>query len=294
VGEDQLVEENNMSTFTQQSIEAIVYVIIAFLALYIIKLITDRAVKKYYQADVEIEENSNSAIALRRAGLYIGFALGFAGSLSGSSSVSFTDELLLQALDFALISLFLLSSFIIADKVLLPKIENTKALLENNLAVGAVEMGLFVSTGLIAAASFSGSGDVVDSVIFFLLGQLILMIVGFIYVIKSRYDVYEELHNGNFSAGIMFGGMMVAIAIVLSGSISGESTTLKADLIAFGESALFAIVLILLFFSTLIDKLFFPKSDLEVEIKRDKNVAAIVITVAIKIALAVIISAVLV
>ena len=158
--------------FLEQSLEATLYVIIAFLALYMMKLVTDRFVKKYYQADVEISDNSNSAIAFRRAGLYIGFALGFAGSLGGSASSTLIDELLLQGLDFALISLFLLLSFFIADKVLLPHIDNTQALLENNQAVGVVEMGLYIATGIIASASFSGSGSVWDSTLFLLWGSL--------------------------------------------------------------------------------------------------------------------------
>ena len=128
---------------------------------------------------------------------------------------------------------------------------------------------------------------------FFTLGQFVLIFVGFIYELKSRYDVSEELRKGNLSAGIMFAGMMVSIAIVVGSSIRGESLSLSADLIAFGESALFSIVLILLFFSTIIDKLFFPKTNLEVEITRDQNVAAIVITVAIKLSLAFIIASVI-
>jgi len=274
--------------------ETVIYVLIAFVFLIIIKKTIDYLVHKEYQADYEIEENSNIAIAVRRAGLYLGFSIGFAGSLTGESTGIAIDAYLLQAVDLGLITLFMFISFYISDKLLIPGINNTQAIMQQNIAVASSEAGLFIATGIIAAASFSGEGSFISSIIFFTLGQVVLLLMSFIYEYMNKYSLKSELKKANTSAGVMLGGMLIAISLILNASISGPSNELILDIIAFAYSAVMGIVLIIIFFSKSMDKFFFSNTNIEKEIEEDQNLAAIIITVSIKIALAFIIASVLI
>jgi len=274
--------------------ETVVYVLIAFVFLIIIKKITDLLVKKEFNADYEIEENNNIAIAIRRAGLYLGFSIGFAGSLSGEATGTLIESYLAQGIDLALITVFMFISFFISDKVLIPGINNTKAVFQNNSAVASAEAGLFIATGVVASASFSGEGSMLSSIIFFGLGQLVLIFMSYLYEALTAYSVQEELKKSNTAAGVMLGGMLIAMSLILNASISGPSHELIPDIISFGYTTLAGIILVLFFFNKVMDKFFFANANIEKEIKEDQNLAAIIVTVSIKIAIAFIISSVLI
>jgi uncharacterized membrane protein YjfL (UPF0719 family) len=260
----------------------------ALALIYAAKKITDFKVRKVYNADYEIEVAENTAVSLRRGGLYIALAIGFSGALGGFSIDGFKAVFLTLVFEGALMIVFLGAAMYINDKFLLSGIDNDQALKNNNISVGLFEMGAYIGTGLIALGSFAGSGPWYSSIVFFVLGQIMLFAMVKTYEYFSKYDVLKEIKNGNIPAGLMAGGTMVAYGYILKASIIGPFYGWKEDLIETGISA-FSCILLLVVVNKVNDKLFLPNTSIRKEIEVDKDLAPIIVAVALLLASAIII-----
>lgn len=246
-------------------------------------------------ADHQIEERSNLALALRRCGLAIGFGLGLAGVVSGGVA-RFSDgwdamlDNTLEILGYcaALLVFFFVAQFL-ADRIVLGHLHNTKELHEGNHAVGFAEFGILIATGLIAYGSFHGEGGGWEtSVVFFAMGQVALILFAFLYEWVTPFDCLKEISEGNTSAGLILGGTLISLGIVLGFAVSGPFTGWIEGITGFAVSSAVGMALLVLF-QWLIDKAFLPNTTLNIEVTRDRNVAASSVTVCAQIALAIMI-----
>ena len=273
--------------------EGIAYAAVVFLWLWVARLVAGLRTRRVFDAAREIAENQNLAIALRRGGLYVGLATGMLGALSGGGG-AFLSDLQTLALEGAVIVVFLFIAQAVTDAVVVHGVSNDAALKEGNVAVGLVEAGSYIATGLIAFGSFSGEGGGLPSaLVFFVLGQIALLALAAVYEWLTSYSVIENIRGGNPAAGLMLGGTLVAFGFILNASLSGAFVGWQEDLLAFGISALTGMVLLLLL-QWPIDRLFLPATTIKHEIETDRNAAAIGVVVSVKIALALVISAVVI
>lgn len=248
-----------------------------------------------FSADYQIEEESNLAMALRRAGLSIGFGFGLAGVVSGGV-VRFAagmDAVLADMLELAgycgLLLVFLFLAEIIADRIILHSVNNAMELKNRNNAVGLAEFGIFIATGLVAYGSFHGDGGgYLTALGFFGMGQAALIGFAALYEAVTPFKMVEEIRQGNAAAGLMLGGTLITLGIILSFAISGPFTGWREGIIGFVISAAVGIAL-LIPFQLLIDKVFLPNTTLQIEVERDKNIAACAVTVCLQVALAIMI-----
>lgn len=272
-----------------QTIELAALIPAAFLWMWIAKAVFDFVDRS---ADSAVQEESNVAVGLARAGLYVGIALGLIGAVRGPSA-GFRADLLALLVDGATLTALVLIAAWVNDRVVLPGIHNRSALQAGNLAVGVVELAMFVATGLIAMGAYSGvGGGTISAVAFFLLGQLALVVLVRIYEAVTPFDAIGQIREGNTSAGVMVGGMMVALGIVLSASAGGDFTGWGADLTAFILSAAVGVAVLLVLLWP-IDWIFLPSTTFRIEIERDRNVAATAVAASVQIAVALVITAAL-
>ena len=272
--------------------QAIVFSAMAFLWMWIAKLTSDWRMRSVFDADAEISGNRNLAVSLRRGGLYLGISIGLLGALSGGGT-GFVADLIEMGIEGAVVVLFLFIAQRVSDAVVIHGIRNDEAVRDGNVAVGLVELGISVATGLIAFGSFAGEGGgVVSAIVFFVLGQLALLGMTAAYERVTPYRIVDGVRNGNVAAGLMLGGMLLAFGFILNSSLQGPFVGWVPDLIGFGSSAVMGIVLLLLF-QWPVDRLFLPGTTLQQEIETAPNPAAVAVAVAVKIALALVISAVL-
>lgn len=272
--------------------QAIVFAAEAFVFMWIAKQFLDQRTRAVYDADREIAESGNLAVALRRGGLYLGVAIGMLGALSGGGG-DFVADALEMALEGVTVVAFLFLAQMITDWIVVSGIRNADALRDGNVAVGLVELGISVATGLVAYGSFSGQGGgLVSAIVFFALGQLALIVLAVAYERVTPYHVLDGVRSGNVAAGMMLGGMLLAFGFILKASLAGPFTGWAPDLTAFAASAVMGVLLLLLL-QWPIDRLFLPGTTLRHEIETSPNPAAIVVAVSVKVALAVVIGAVL-
>jgi len=264
-----------------------VYLLEIFAFMYMAKYLSDHRVSSKFDANHEIEENSNGGIGLRRGGLYLAIAIGMLGTVTAPSMAhSFLGDILAVALDGMFVLVFVMTARIIFDAVVIHDLDNDQAIKDGNKAVGFVEAGGYIATGVIAFSSFHGEGGPwYSSLVFFVLGQVVLLAMVRAYEVFAPFNAVEEVYRGNEAAGLLLGGMMVAIAFMLYGAISGPFTGWLADLTSFALSAAAGIVLMIFVINKYVDQLFLPGTDIRTEVVRDRNVAAITVVVAVKIAL---------
>lgn len=246
--------------------------------------------------DHEIQEKNNLAVGFRRAGLYVAYAVAFAGALGGGSA-GFLTDLTALVVDGVVITVCLFACRAVNDRVMLAHVDNDREVLAGNPAVGLAEGGMYLATGFVLNGSFSGgSGNVAagaaSGLVFFLAGQGALLIAGYCYEKMTPFNVRGEIAKGNAAAGLALGGMLVALGIILRSSIAGPSAGWLPDLAAFGLYTLYGILLLLVFRAA-VDWLLLPGTRIAVEVERDRNVAALMLTEAVVIAVAVVIGAVM-
>ena len=102
---------------------------------------------------------------------------------------------------------------------------------KGNQAVGWLSAGSFIAIGLILrtaimspsveAVSESLASGILNTSLYFVLGVAFLML-GYVVVslFNKRYNLNEEIGNGNVAAGLMVFGIFIGLALVISGVIS--------------------------------------------------------------------------
>jgi len=166
--------------------------------------------------------------------------------------------------------------------------------IKGNSAVGMVEAGMSVATGFILNGAISGTGGtfiegIASAVLFFILGQIALLLFGFLYQLTTPFNVRNEIQNNNLAAGIGLGGTLMAFGIILMASLSGPFTGWAHDTLSFCLYTVYGIILLLVF-KTVVGKLLLPTTSITIEIKEDRNIAAMIVVECAMTAVAIIIA----
>ncbi|NWH03439.1 DUF350 domain-containing protein [Desulfobacter latus] len=282
--------------------QGVCYALVSILFIFIAKKLDDWRTRDF-DDDRHIDDG-NLAVGLRRAGLYLGIAIGMTGALSGESA-GFRTDMRYLLIDGVLVTGCLFISRFINDFVMMGHINNDRECIKvftlgdgrtttGNTALGIVEAGMYIATGFILNGSMSGGGggfyqSLGSALVFFVLGQMVLLVFGLVYEMISSFHVRDEIKQNNPAAGIGLAGILVALGIILKSSLSGPFTGWINDIVGFFVYTLLGMIL-LLGFSVLVDRFLLPTTNIATEIKADKNVAALVVVQATIIAVALIIA----
>jgi uncharacterized membrane protein YjfL (UPF0719 family) len=260
------------------------YMAIVFVFLYIVKKIADGITR--FDDDAAIEMEGNVAVALRRFGLYLGFCTAMAGIMSGGLSKL---ELTFFLMDGAIATVIFFAANYLNDYVIIPGVRNNDLIRAGNVPTGMVEAGSFIATGVLLNGAFSGDvGNFLTAIVFFLLGQIMLVIAVRLHQTIYRFDVTAAVLEGNVSAGLSVAGLLVAYSFILRTSITGDFAGWVESLTFFAMTAAAGIFCLLLF-QRLADVLFLPKTKISEQIKSG-NMAAMILVQGLTIALALVIS----
>lgn len=269
---------------------------VCFVFLYLLFIVVSKFINDIltpYSVDNQLTNKDNPALAISICGYFIAITAIFIGALLGSSK-GLTDDLLIVS-EYTILGIVLLNvSRVINDKLILYKFSNVKEIIEDqNSGTGAVQCGSYIASGLIIAGSIHGEGGgIFTALAFFGLSQVALIIFTFIYNLITPFDIHDEIEKDNVAAGIALGGALVAIGIVLMKGASGNFVGWMHNLSIFGMDTILIFILlpIIRFF---FDKIIIPKSDLNHEIKNDKNIGAAFLEAVVMISFAVVLMFVL-
>lgn len=273
-----------------------------------------------FDVNHELTEADNPAIGTAMFGYLLGLVFVLVGLLSTELPRRVTRQSLAWDLAetaiFGVVAVFALRlSGWINDRFILHRFENKKELVDDrNVGAGAVLCGTYIASGLVLAGALHGrlAAKMADmgrwelilrelgtAAVFFLLGQVVLIIYGQIYqrlskqnpldAIEQDYEKDGQKHGGNIAAGIAFGGNMVAIGIVLWGGARGDFISWKDNLTAFGVVVGVGLVALPLW-RLFVDHVLLGKVSLTAEIYEDRNPNAALLETVSCIALAVVIA----
>ncbi|MDH5518030.1 MAG: DUF350 domain-containing protein [Gammaproteobacteria bacterium] len=268
----------NIENYLYYIMYALVYLLLATAMKYILNFKSS----SHYSADDQIADG-NMAVGLRRSGAQLGLAIAMIGVMSGSSSPDIIKDLI-NTVTYGLVAMaFMLLSLLVIDKAMLPSVDNTAELKKGNLAIGMVEFGTMVMTGLLAYASIKGDeGGVLSSLVYFIAGQITLILLVLLYekVLARKTNPVACVTAGNLSAGIYLSGKIIAYGLILQSAIAGNGAGLSAAdaFIEFIVAAAAGMILLYVF-EILIDLVIITSTNVNDIIVKDQTVAAVQLSV---------------
>jgi len=268
-----------------------------FVALYLGKLVYDKTTS--YHFDDELTNKDNPAFGAHLALYMVGLAIALTGVLFGASTdvENLGREFGSMAIYAALAIILVRLSVWVNDRCILNKFSIEKEMIQDrNVGTAFVVGGSCVATGLIINGAMTGFSEGIlqgirDVVIYFAVGQVILIAGSHVFQAITSYDVHQVIeHDNNVAAGISFGGFLVALGIITRASLVGASSDILAEIVTTLIIAAIGIV-ILVAARVIADRVILPKSPLSKEVAVDKNAGAAAVAASVFICLALVFSA---
>ena len=253
--------------------QSLVYLVLGVLVLIISRVIIEK-LTPYKVAD-ELVKLDNQALGITLVGYYAGVIVIFLGAALGGSHDDTLAGFLKQAVIdvfYAFFGIFLLNGCrLIVDKLILYKFSVEKEIItDRNAGTGAVESGCMLATALMIAGAIGGEGSFLSAIIFFILGQLLLIGFALFHQLVTPYDIHAEIEKDNVAAGAYMGFNMVALGIIALKATSGDFIGWGYNLSYFVIYALVGLLTLALL-QKLTTQLFLSGACLEEEIARDQN-----------------------
>ncbi len=229
----------------------------------------------------ELTKSDNAALGVAMAGYLFGVMLIIADVLSGEGHGDWLKDTLSVAGYgiFGIVFLLFVGAF---EMRLILSSRTLEQVRSGNLAAGIALTGSFISTSQIIAATVCGEGsggNVMTAIVFFVIGQISLLLITYVYRFLTDYDDAAEIMNGNNAAALSYAGMMIAVAIVVAQAIRGDFTDYVSSLMDYSA----ALIVVLAFYP--VRQIFiqgillgggfkFYGGRLDEEIGKDKNIGA--------------------
>jgi uncharacterized membrane protein YjfL (UPF0719 family) len=251
------------------------HVVLGVLALIVAKFA--KGVLSPYRTDEELTARDNPAFGLVLAGYYgavVTIYIGVARALpldAGSAEVAVALASNLAWTMGGIIALNL--SRTVMNSLLVSGARCSDEVVKNrNTAAGAVECGLYVASGIVLAGALREPGGTwLTAIVFFVLSQLVLLVLGRVYQRFAGYGIAKEICGGNLAAGVAFGLTLVALSLLMLKATSGEFLDWGTNLTFFAFDAVVGFAM-LMALRWLTDLALLPNARIAEEIVRDRNV----------------------
>ncbi|UZR95441.1 DUF350 domain-containing protein [Chondrinema litorale] len=257
---------------TEQAISSVLIIILYAIVFLFAKWINDLLTP--YSVNRELTQTDNHALAISLTGYLAGITIIFLSVINGPHVGLWED--LIAVGGYSIGGVFCLNlARIINDKLILRKFSNIEQIIKfRNSSAGLIQGASYIASGLVIGGAVSGEGGgPALALIFFAIGQVILIVFALLYEKFISYSVHDEVEKGNLAAGFGFAGGLIAIGIIAMKAVSGDFIGWSGSLLllAFDVSLVIVYLVVVRFF---FDKLIIPHSDLNHEIANDKNIGA--------------------
>jgi len=245
--------------------------LVAFYILFFIGKIVNDLLHREYKLNVELVEKDNAALALAIAGYYFGLVLAIGGTLVGPS-VNIVDDLIDLCM-YGLLGIILLNaSWFICDKLILYKFKVVDELIrDHNQGTGVVSAAVSIASGLIIFGAVQGEGGNIWTVIvFWAIGQVILILAGLVYNLITPFNVHDEIEKDNVAAGVSFAGALVGIGAIIGLAAESDFESWSENLLDYLGYAVIGLILLPLV-RLLTDKVLLPTVKLTSEIAEQEK-----------------------
>ncbi|PTM06317.1 MAG: DUF350 domain-containing protein [Bacteroidetes bacterium] len=223
----------------------------------------------------ELVEKDNLAFSFAYVGYFAGLILAVGSAIYGESNGLLVD--LVDMGIFGLLAILLLNlSSTIMDKITLSKFSIWKEITEDrNAGMGIIEGANYLGSGLIIFGAITGeSGNLLfgiyTALLYWVLGQVLILISTALYNKLVPYDIHEEIEKDNVAAGIAYAGLIIAMANLIRNGLMGNFDNWVDTLMEVGYEAGIGIIILPLI-RTLVDKILLPGQNLSDEIANQET-----------------------
>lgn len=251
-------------------VSAAIFIIVFFIFFFIGKVVND-LLHREYELKFELVEKDNAALALAVVGYYFGLVLAIGGTIAGPS-IGLVEDLY-DLVIYGILSIILLNiSWFLCDKLILYKFRVSEELIrDHNQGTGVVSAAISVASGFIIYGAVSGEGGSIWTVlVFWALGQVLLILAGLVYELITPYNIHEEIEKDNVAAGVSFAGALVSIGVIIGLAGEGDFTAWSIDLPVYMGFALIGLILLPII-RLLSDKVLLPSVKLSDEISAQEK-----------------------
>ncbi|SMC68964.1 Uncharacterized membrane protein YjfL, UPF0719 family [Desulfocicer vacuolatum DSM 3385] len=248
---------------------------IAFFILFFVGKICYNLLHREFNLNIELVEKDNPAVSLAVTGYYAGLIIALGGALVGPSHGLLND--LMDLTRYGLLSIILLNlSTFICDWIILYQFKIKDELLrDRNQGTGAVLLGTSVASGFVIHGAVSGVGGGMDTaVVFWAMGQILLLAASKVYNFILPFDLHAEIEKDNVAAGVSFCGALIAMGTVVGLAAEGDFISWTENITTFVTYAITGLVSLPLI-RMLTDALLMPGVKLSDEItgfRKDKSI----------------------
>ena len=219
--------------------------IAAFYILFFIGKLVNDVLHREYKLNFELVEKDNAALALALVGYYFGLVLALGGVLKGPSTGIVND--LIDLCIYGLLSIILLNvSWYVCDKLILYRFKVADELIrDQNQGTGAVSAGVSIACGFVIYGAVQGlGGNIWTVIVFWAVGQAILILSGLMYNLITPYSIHDEIEKDNVAAGVGFGGAIVSVGIIVGHAAESDFVSWTENLTDFLAYAVVGLVLL--------------------------------------------------
>jgi len=138
-----------------------------------------------------------------------------------------------------------------------------------------VEAANHIAIGLVIFGAMAGEGNILTAAVFWVIGQITLVLASVIYNNTLPFDLNYELERDNAAVGVAYAGMLIAIGNVIRIGSEGDFISWYDNGVVYVGFVTFGL-LMLPILRLLADKLLLPGEQLTDELVNQKvpNVAA--------------------
>lgn len=247
----------------------LVYIAAGF-TLFIIGKIAYRLFNPKINVGHQLVEEDNLAFAFAHVGYFTGLLIAI-----GSAMTEESDGILNDLIDigiYGVLAIVLLNlSRIINNKIILSKFDLRHEIIENkSVGIGIIQGANGIATGLIVLGAISGEGygvggPIVNTLLYWLIAQFILLLTSKVYDFITPYNFQEHAAKGNVAVAIGYAGAIVAIANLIRNALTHDFISWLITL----EDVAFEVVLGLIFLPIaryFCDKILLPGQNLTDEL----------------------------
>lgn len=138
----------------------------------------------------------------------------------------------------------------VLDRILLPQFNDGNAVRGGNWAVAALHAGAYLGLGCMAGAAMVGSAGgrwqtVFATLAFYMLGAIFVGLVVTLHELFTPYNLRGRIKDGQVSAGIESGALVLATSMVTAVGVAGDVTSWLSSVGAFALTAVLSCALLL-------------------------------------------------
>lgn len=221
-----------------------IYLVTSFVLFWVGKVVYSVTSPAFHFKD-ELVEQDNAALAVAFSGYGLGLILAIGGVMAGPSHGLVID--LIDIGMYGLLSIVLMNlARLINDRLILHAFSTVDEIIrDQNVGTGAVLGASYVATGLVINGAVSGVlGGIVETLVFWLLGQLALVLAGLVYERIIGFDLHDEIEKDNVAAGIAFAGALVGVGIIVRHAAAGDFISWDVNLQEFALEVILSLVLL--------------------------------------------------